>query len=72
VRTPLGLPDKVRLLRPGELGLPALPTLELVLHRAEAESGPATQRLASIMTEAVRRTIAATPGGRVFAEELAA
>jgi DNA-binding transcriptional LysR family regulator len=57
VRTPLGLPDKVRLLDPGEAGLPALPKLDLVLHRAEAEPSPATQRLASIVLQTVRSSI---------------
>jgi hypothetical protein len=57
VRTPLGLPDKVRLLDPGEAGLPALPKLDLVLHRAEAEPSPATERLASIVLQTVRSSI---------------
>ncbi|QND48194.1 LysR family transcriptional regulator [Rhizobium lusitanum] len=66
VRTPLGLPDKVRPLMAGEAGLPSLPKLDLVLHRAEAEANPATERLASIMLQAVRQTVDATPQGRVF------
>ncbi|MBB4566450.1 LysR substrate-binding domain-containing protein [Rhizobium leucaenae] len=68
VRTPLGLPDKVRPMMPGEAGLPPLPKLDLVLHRAEAEANPATERLASIMLQAVRQTVDATPQGRVFAD----
>jgi hypothetical protein len=68
VRTPLGLPDKVRLLAAGEAGLPPLPKLDLVLHRAEAEANPATERLASIMLQAVRQTVDATPRGRVFVD----
>jgi hypothetical protein len=66
LRTPLGLPPKVRQLTPGEVGLPALPTLDLVLHRAEAEGSPATERLASIMLQAVRQTIEAVPQSRIF------
>jgi DNA-binding transcriptional LysR family regulator len=68
IRTPLGLPDKVRQLSPGEAGLPLLPKLDLVLHRAEAEASPATDRLASIILQAVRQTVEATPQGRTFAD----
>jgi DNA-binding transcriptional LysR family regulator len=57
VRTPLGLPEKVRMLKPGEAGLPLLPTLDLVLHRAEADPDPATQRLASIVLQTVRSSV---------------
>ncbi|MDE1994377.1 MAG: LysR family transcriptional regulator [Rhizobiaceae bacterium] len=71
VRTPLGLPDKVRILTPADAGLPALPKLDLVLHRAEAESSPATERLASIILQAVRQTVEATPNSRTFAEPAA-
>ncbi|NLR99661.1 LysR family transcriptional regulator [Rhizobium sp. P38BS-XIX] len=66
IRTPIGLPDKVRQLTPGEAGLPALPTLDLVLHRAEAEGSPATARLASIILQAVRQTVDGIPQGRTF------
>ncbi|MCJ9720689.1 LysR family transcriptional regulator, partial [Agrobacterium sp. SHOUNA12C] len=69
VRTPLGLPDKVRPLMAGEAGLPPLPKLDLVLHRAEAEASPATERLASIMLQAVRQTVETMPQGRVFADK---
>jgi DNA-binding transcriptional LysR family regulator len=57
VRTPLGLPDKVRILGNGEAGLPVLPKLDLVLHRAEVEPSPATQRLAMIVLQTVRSSI---------------
>jgi DNA-binding transcriptional LysR family regulator len=57
VRTPLGLPDKVRMLEPDEAGLPLLPKLDLVLHRAEAEPNPAAQRLASIVVQTVRASV---------------
>ncbi len=66
LRTPLGLPPKVRQLAPGEAGLPALPKLDLVLHRAEAEASPATERLASIILQAVRQTVEAVPQSRIF------
>lgn len=66
IRTPLGLPNKVRQLTAGEAGLPALPTLDLVLHRAEAEASPATERLASIILQAVRQTVEAVPQSRIF------
>lgn len=58
IRTPIGLPSKVSPLMPSMAGLPELPMLGLVLHRAEAEPGPATSRLASIMLQAVREAIA--------------
>ena len=57
VRTPIGLPASVRPLARGESGLPALPSLGLVLHRAEAEPGPAAARLAAIMLQAVRDAV---------------
>jgi DNA-binding transcriptional LysR family regulator len=63
VRTPIGLPASVRRLEPREDGLPDLPMLGLVLHRAEAEPGPAVGRLASIMLQAVR---GAAPGVQDF------
>ncbi|AYG67261.1 MULTISPECIES: LysR substrate-binding domain-containing protein [unclassified Rhizobium] len=66
LRTPLGLPSKVRQLTPREAGLPALPKLDLVLHRAEAEASPATERLASIMLQAVRQTVDTVPQSRIF------
>ncbi|UWU13379.1 LysR substrate-binding domain-containing protein [Rhizobium sullae] len=57
IRTPIGLPAKVRPLKPAALGLPELPSLGLVLHRAEADPDPATARLASIVLQAVREAI---------------
>ncbi|APO69152.1 LysR family transcriptional regulator protein [Rhizobium gallicum] len=57
IRTPIGLPAKVRPLKPAELGLPELPSLGLVLHRAEADPDPATARLASILLRAVGEAI---------------
>jgi DNA-binding transcriptional LysR family regulator len=54
VRTSLGLPANLRALAAGECGLPPLPALAVKLHRAEAEPGPATRRLAAIVGEALR------------------
>lgn len=60
VRTALGLPASVRTLTPREAGLPALPTLGLMLHRAEAEpDAPILQMQALIKTrlrDAIRST----------------
>ncbi|MGO7689449.1 LysR substrate-binding domain-containing protein [Rhizobium ruizarguesonis] len=53
IRTPIGLPAKVRPLPPGTIGLPDLPTLGLVLHRAEAEPQPAAARLAELVLQSV-------------------
>ena len=58
VRTSLGLPANLRPLAAGECGLPPLPGLAVKLHRAEAEPGPATRRLAAIVGEALRDTAA--------------
>lgn len=57
VRTPLGLPAGVRALTPKEAGLPALPTLGLVLHRAEAQPAPAVERLAQIILQDVAAAV---------------
>jgi DNA-binding transcriptional LysR family regulator len=54
IRTPIGVPASVRALAPGESGLPPLPSLGLVLHRADADPGPATARLAAIILQALR------------------
>lgn len=57
VRTPIGLPRGVRVLDPVEHGLPPLPPLGLVLHRAGKTSGPTSEHLASIMLQALRETL---------------
>lgn len=63
IRTPLGVPSRVRTLATRELGLPPLPRLTLVLHRAKADPDPPTARLATIVLEAVRESIdAGGPG----------
>ncbi|MFF0951286.1 LysR substrate-binding domain-containing protein [Rhizobium leguminosarum] len=54
IRTPIGLPAKVRPLAPRTIGLPDLPKLGLVLHRAEAEPQPAAARLAELVLQSVQ------------------
>lgn len=51
LRTPLGLPPTVQALAPHETSLPALGSLGLCLHRAEAESSPSVQRLAGLLAQ---------------------
>ena len=51
LRTPCGLPASVRALLPHETTLPSMGELGLCLHRAEAESSPAVERLATIITQ---------------------
>jgi hypothetical protein len=58
VRTSLGLPVHLRAFSTDEIGLPPLPSLGLKLHRAEAEPGPATRRLATIVAETLREAAA--------------
>ncbi|MEP7454672.1 LysR substrate-binding domain-containing protein [Phyllobacterium sp. SB3] len=53
IRTPFGLPATVQPLAPAQDGLPSLPSLGLVLHRAEAQLEPATARLAEILLQSV-------------------
>ncbi|AIC28916.1 LysR family transcriptional regulator protein [Rhizobium etli bv. mimosae str. IE4771] len=53
IRTPIGLPAKLRPLTPATLGLPDLPKLGLVLHRAEAELQPAAARLGELVMQSV-------------------
>ena len=57
VRTPIGLPAKVRMLAPDDSGLPELPKLGLVLHRAEAEPDAATARLAELVLQSVHEAV---------------
>lgn len=61
VRTPVGLSPKVKPIAPGETNLPALPTLQLMLHRSEDEQGPATTRLVDIVLQAVRDELSLQP-----------
>jgi len=63
VRTSLGLPASLRALGEDEYGLPPLPTLAVKLHRAEADPGPATQRLAAIVADTLREAAARGAAG---------
>ncbi len=67
VRTPIGMPVGARALDPAKSGLPALPRVGLVLHRAAADQGPATERLAAIIVRAVRA--AASTHGEILAAD---
>jgi len=58
IRTPLGLPAKVKPVSPEAAGLPALPSLGLMLHRAEADPDAATARLSSIVLQAAQEALA--------------
>lgn len=58
LRTPVGRPSSVRLLEPETSGLPELPALGLMLHRAERDIGPTGEHLASIIGQALRETLA--------------
>ncbi|CAB3906944.1 LysR substrate-binding domain-containing protein [Achromobacter deleyi] len=61
VRTPLGLPAGLRVLAPGELGLPPLPSLTLSLYGAQRQPGPVAAALADIVRQCVRDSVAALP-----------
>ncbi|MBM3116956.1 LysR substrate-binding domain-containing protein [Jeongeupia naejangsanensis] len=63
VRTPLGLPERVRRLDAAETGLPALPALDLRLLRAEADPAPAVRGLQHMLQQALAGWFDATPGG---------
>lgn len=67
VRTRAGLPPQLRVLA----GLPALPDIGLVLHRAEAEPAPPVALLAEIMLAKLNELLPA-PGGRLGASGSAA
>lgn len=53
VRTEIGLPPGLRSLEHAAAGLPALPQVDLLLHRAAAELDPTTQRLRDSVLNAV-------------------
>lgn len=61
VRTPLGLPAGLRVLAPGEQGLPPLPPLSLSLYNAQGRPGPVAAALADIVRRGVRDSVAALP-----------
>ncbi|WP_255221848.1 LysR substrate-binding domain-containing protein, partial [Burkholderia cepacia] len=54
VRSHYGLPASVRVLDAASLGLPALPSLPLILLRRTSSAMPTVDRLAWIVTQAVR------------------
>lgn len=54
VRTPFGLPAHVKPLDGQALGLPALPSMDLILGRATLDAPAPVDRLASILVDAVR------------------
>ncbi|ROQ93071.1 DNA-binding transcriptional LysR family regulator [Delftia acidovorans] len=57
VRTPFGLPAHVRRLDAQALGLPALPSMDLILGRAALEAPEPVDRLARILVDAVREHV---------------
>lgn len=57
VRTTLGLPASVRALTPREAGLPALPTLGLMLHRADAEPDAAVVQMQALIKDSLREAM---------------
>ncbi len=57
LRTSMGHPSTVRSLDPETHGLPEMPDLGLVLHRARPELGPPGEHLAMIITQALRETL---------------
>ncbi|WP_323119678.1 LysR substrate-binding domain-containing protein [Burkholderia alba] len=59
VRSCYGLPASVRALEPAAAGLPALPTMPLVLLKNTSAATPTVERLAQIMLQAVRMPVAA-------------
>ena len=54
VRTPFGLPASVKVLDAAALGLPELPSMDLILGRASAAPQAPVDRLAEILVDAVR------------------
>ncbi|WP_445682091.1 LysR substrate-binding domain-containing protein [Radicibacter daui] len=63
MRTPAGLPPSVRRVPAEEIGLPALGSLGLMLHQAEATPDPATSRLAELIRQAVGEAAPAWQAG---------
>ena len=57
VRTPFGLPVHVRPLDAQALGLPALPSMDLILGRAALDAPEPVDRLARILVDAVREHV---------------
>ncbi|HEV2673425.1 MAG TPA: LysR substrate-binding domain-containing protein [Aliidongia sp.] len=59
IRTAISLPKTLSILDPATTGLPALPTIPLVLYAAEADPPPAVSHLAQILRETVIERTAA-------------
>ncbi len=57
VRTPFGLPAHVKPLDAQALGLPALPSMDLILGRAALDAPEPVDRLARILVDAVREHV---------------
>lgn len=55
VRTAFGLPRSLAVLAPGALELPALPRVELALHRSHQQLAPAAARLRELIAEHIAR-----------------
>lgn len=69
VRTPLGLPATVRALKPGEHGLPDLPSISLSLYRTQAEPDPVCAALDEILVQCVNDSVAAMSAARTQSSE---
>lgn len=67
LRTPMGLPSSVRILDPASHGLPDLPALGLVLHKATTAPTTVGAELCRILAGALRETL--SPDWMVAAEE---
>ncbi|WP_408980375.1 LysR substrate-binding domain-containing protein [Pseudomonas sp. B21-048] len=57
IRTALGLQPGTEILSARERGLPSLPSIDLTLHRREANPDPLTERLSNIIIQAIRSEI---------------
>jgi len=53
-RTTIHMPKSLSVLDPKSTGLPALPSVPLALHRAEADPSPAVARLKDILLQTIR------------------
>jgi hypothetical protein len=54
LRTPIGLPASVRMLDPARHGLPELPTIRLLLQRANGDADPVVDTLATLIRDTLR------------------
>ena len=59
LRTPVGHPPSIRSLDPVTHGLPDMPSLGLLLHRARQDIGPTGEHLAAIIAQSLRETLPA-------------